>query len=75
MPVKELLARRLAIEAANENIKQEMKDAFANMEKRKKEQMEVEAREWVIYFAFKLHHHLRTRTKEGIYSNHGHRYF
>ncbi|KAF2885940.1 hypothetical protein ILUMI_20235 [Ignelater luminosus] len=71
VPVKDILETRQAIEEANNKIQRQMKEAFENMEKIKSRQMEKEAREWVLYILFKLHHLIRTQVQEGIYSLHG----
>lgn len=70
VPIKELLRRRLEIERLNESIVLKMRDAFKNMEKERMEQMNREAKGKVAFIVFKLHHHLRTYNREGIYSNH-----
>ncbi|KAB0796361.1 hypothetical protein PPYR_10422 [Photinus pyralis] len=70
VPIKELLRRRLSIERLNEKIVLSMRDAFKNLEKEKMEQMNREAEGKVAFIIFKLHHHLRTYQREGIYSRH-----
>ncbi|KAK5640627.1 hypothetical protein RI129_011438 [Pyrocoelia pectoralis] len=70
LPIKVLLQRRLALEKLNQETVFQMGGAFRNMEKDRMEKMNREAEEKVAFIVFKLHHHLRTYSREGIYSLH-----
>lgn len=48
-----------------------MEQAFKKMEEQRMDELEEEAKQWVLYILFKLHHLGRTTQREGIYSIHG----
>ncbi|KAF5296390.1 hypothetical protein FQA39_LY12509 [Lamprigera yunnana] len=70
MSPKESLQTRLASARANSEMTATMKNAFATMKKLKMEKLDEESKGWVLFIFFKLHHHLRTYQREGIYSEH-----
>ncbi|XP_063236641.1 spermatogenesis-associated protein 17-like isoform X2 [Bacillus rossius redtenbacheri] len=55
----------------NGELAQRMMVFKAEVEDRMKDELEEEAREWVLFVLFKLHHLLRTHSQPGIYSLQG----
>ena len=79
MSVSETVAYKARVKQSNENMKNRMREAFANIRQgglagKSPEEIaaiESECKNWVLFILFKTHHLLRTQTKEGIYSLHG----
>lgn len=62
---------RIQIQRNNIDLMNRMQEDLKKAEEIRQARIEMEAKNMILFIIFKLHHNLRTYSKEGVYSDHG----